>query len=230
MIPQTKNKYCINCTCQNHIFNVLSDRELEKINAHRSEIRFKRGDTIFKQGSPAMEALLFTDGMAKINLETHGKDLIIGILTPGALVPGPGMHTDFRHYYSVVALKDCAVCAVEQSVFRSLLMSNVAFLNTYLKFINETYIDTLNRLANQTYKQVKGKVADALLYLSEHVYKAHHFELILSTREIANLSGISKESTARALKAFSDENIIRLNRQEMTILAPEELHQLSKIG
>ncbi|MDZ7777988.1 MAG: Crp/Fnr family transcriptional regulator [Bacteroidales bacterium] len=230
MISQQKDKYCINCSCQNHIFHVLSDSELEKVNAHRTEIKFKRGDTIFKQGGPAMQVLLFTDGMAKINIEANGKNLIIGIITQGSLVAGPGMHTDNRHYYSVVALKDCSVCAVDQSVFQALLLNNAAFLNTYLKYINEIYIETLGRLTNQAYKQVKGKVADAIIYLSEHIYKAYNFELILSTREIANLSGVSKESTARTLKELSDENIIRLNRQEINVLNPERLHQLSKMG
>lgn len=230
MEARTEQKNCQNCYCKAPIFQYLSEKELNEVNANRFEITYHRGETLFKQGGPATHVLSFTGGLAKIVLEINRKNLIIEIVKPVSFIAGPGMHTGSRHHYSVTALKPTSICAIDKKVFNKILHSNEVFIEHYLQMINETYLETLYRLANQTHKQVKGKVADAILYLADKIYEQTSFEYILSTRELAELSGVSKESVARTIKDFSEERIIQVNRKELRITSIEKLREYSRIG
>lgn len=222
--------HCINCTCKAPLFRFLTLPEFENVNAHRYEIFYRPGEVIFKQGSPATHVLSFTHGLAKIVFEDAGRNIILGLIKPGAFLAGPGIHIQHRHHYSIVSLTDSKVCAIDHSVFSDLLVQNKAFMTNYLQEVNSAYLDSLYRLARQVHKQVKGKVADVLLYLSESVFESTCFKYLLSTREIAELSGVSKESAARTLKEFSDDAIIVINRKQLRILNPELLGEISRFG
>ncbi len=221
---------CINCTCKVPLFKGLTPDELVKVNAHRYEIFYHAGEIIFKQGSPATHVLSFTRGLAKLTLEDNGKNLFVGIIKPGAFIAGSGMHLEKRHHFTITALADSKVCAINQGVFIDILRNNQKFLTEYLNELNEAYIDLVYRLAGQTHKQARGKVADAILYLSDAFYGKPDFRIQLSTRDIAEMSGVSKESAARTLKEFSQEKIIAFNRQEMNILNLQQLKEISKVG
>lgn len=226
-----EQKHCKHCSRQSPIFQFLTEDELEKVNAHRFEILYHPGETIFKQGGPATHVLSFSSGLAKISQEIESnKNFIIGLITPGTFITGPGFYVGNRHHYSVIALEQSSVCAIDTHIFKMVLKNNSIFTEHYLEMVNIAYLSSLQRLAKQVQKQVKGKLADAILYLSDDIYKSTYFKLALSTREIAELSGVSKESTARTIKEFCDDHIIRLNRKEMEIINPGILREISRIG
>lgn len=227
---QSNHSNCINCTCKAPLFRFLTPDELHKVNAHRYEIHYLAGEVMLKQGSPATHVLSFTSGLAKINLETNQNNLIIGIIKGGSFIAGPGMHIEKRHHYSIIAMTDSKVCAIDHSVFTEILRNNHKFMTHYLEEVSYAYLDLIHRLSNQTHKQVKGKVADAILYLSENIFNSTTFRIPISTREMAEMSGVSQESVARTLKEFTEEKIIAFNRQEMKIFDLQRLTEISKTG
>lgn len=221
---------CLNCTCKAPLFGFLSTSEFEKVDAHRYEITYNPGEVIYKQGGPATHVLSFNTGLAKIVFEENGKNIILGLIKSGTFLAGPGMHTDRRHHYSIVSITESKVCAIDHAVFIDLLSKNKTFMNDYLQEVNKAYISLLYRLAGQVNQQVKGKIASAIIYLSETIFGNLHFPFLLNTREMAELSGVSKESAARTLKEFSEDKLIQLNRKELKILDIEKLIHISEFG
>lgn len=61
-------------------FNFLSDEELNLLENNRTEVVYKPGEIIFKQGSASTHVVLFISGLAKIYLEGYNKksDCTIG--------------------------------------------------------------------------------------------------------------------------------------------------------
>lgn len=221
---------CISCTCKAPLFEFLSIPEFEIVNAHRYEITYNPGEVIYKQGGPATHVLSFNSGLAKIVFEENGKNIILGLIKSGTFLAGPGMYIDRKHHYSIISITESRVCAIDNAVFIDLLSKNKSFMNHYLQAVNKSYISLLYRLAGQVNQQVKGKIASALIYLSEEIFDKLHFPFLLSTREIAQLSGVSKESAARTLKEFSEDKLIQLNRKELQILNLEKLINISEFG
>ena len=75
-----------------------------------------------------------------------------------------------------------------------------------------------------------GRVADTLLYLKNTIFEKNPFEFVLSKQELADMSGMTKESFIRSLKEFEDSGLIHHTRNTIEILKETELTEISKNG
>jgi len=73
-------------------------------------------------------------------------------------------------------------------------------------------------------------MADILLCLSERIFKERDFELNLSRRELAELTGMSTESVIRMLKKFKDDGLIQMTGKTINITNFELLKKISEYG
>ncbi len=81
-----------------------------------------------------------------------------------------------------------------------------------------------------TYKQAFGRLADILLCLADRIFKSSEFDLPLSRKELAELSGMSSETVIRMLKEFNDEGLIRMNGKSIKLIDYERIKQISETG
>ena len=73
-------------------------------------------------------------------------------------------------------------------------------------------------------------MADTLIYLSEEIFESQKFTLYLSRQDIAELSGMSKDSAVKILREFQNDGIIHLTDNEMEIIDPASLNRISRTG
>ena len=59
---------------------------------------------------------------------------------------------------------------------------------------------------------------------------SNNFELPLSRKDLAELSGLSSETVIRILKVFSEEKLIKLTKKNFEVLNYEELNKISVTG
>jgi len=210
---------------------LLNDEELKLINKDRFEVSYKAGEMIFKQGSASTHILMLTSGMAKLHLEgSGGKNLLLKIAKPVQMFGGPGTLLDNRNYYSATALEDTTVCFINTKNFRTCIRSNPDFAEKFIEHINLAAIFTFGRFVDLTQKQMPGRVADALLYLSEEVFETNPFKVTLSRQDLADMTSLSKESFIRILKEFKEEGIIVMNGDFMEVVKKDSLKKISLIG
>jgi CRP/FNR family transcriptional regulator len=107
---------------------------------------------------------------------------------------------------------------------------NPRFALELLKHINEMGIKNFEKIINLTQKQMHGRVADTLLYLSKMVYNTNVFHTTLSRQELAELSAMTKESVIRIIKEFKDEKILQVEGNKFYILQEETLLNISRKG
>jgi len=81
-----------------------------------------------------------------------------------------------------------------------------------------------------TQKQMNGRIADALFYLSNVIYGSNPFDMTISRQDLADLSGMSKESAIRILKEFKDEGILTVDGNTLHILNPQQMKKISETG
>lgn len=224
------NHSCVGCQHKSSIFGCLTGTELEMIEGSRYEVHFKAGEIMFKQGTPSPHYLCLTSGLAKIYIEGYGKNLILGIVKPHSYIFGPGIYVDNRHYFSAAALVDTSACLVDVNAYKKLIRDNPDFADEFIQRISKQTIMNFQQVVSLTQKQMPGRIADALIYLSENVYEENPFEMTISRQDLADLSGMSKESAIRILKEFKEEGIIRVDGDMMEILNPSALHNISQVG
>jgi CRP-like cAMP-binding protein len=223
--------FCGDCSCKAGIFKALPDAEFELICKNRFEVKFNAGEIIFKQGSSLTHLVCITSGLGKIYFEgIEKKNLILRLAKASELIGGPGMFVDARHYYSLGAVEETSVCLIDIACYREAVFKNKTLAFEVMKRESQHRIELYEKLVNLTQKQMPGRIAEALLYLSREIYNGPKFSCTLSRQELADLTAMSKESSIRILKDFRDENYIRLEGNDFELLDVPALENISHFG
>ncbi|MBN1198438.1 MAG: Crp/Fnr family transcriptional regulator [Bacteroidales bacterium] len=221
---------CKNCNCKTSIFKSLSTEELEQINKGRYTVNYKAGEILFKQGTPSPHFVCLTKGLAKLYIEGYGKNLILSLVKPVDYIFGPGTYVDNRHYYSAAAVEDTTACLVDVNIFKQLVRENPDFAEEFICRVSRQAIFNFDQVVSLTQKQMPGRIADVLFYLRDKIYEKNPFEISISRQDLADLSGMSKESSIRILKELKDEGILRITGNTIEILNEKQLRQISQTG
>ena len=210
----------------------MSEEQLSKVDEERQEVHFKAGETIFKKGGPLTHMVCITKGMVKVYLEDEVTDkrIILKIAKPVEMIMGPGFLVDNRHHFTAVALEDTTTCYIEIDRHKKVMAENPEYSIAIVKHVNEIVLHQFNKMISLSNKHTHGKLAEALLYLSHQIYQNAEFNTQLSRQDLADLCGITKETTIRTLKDFSDEKLIECNHNHFKLLNIEKLKNISKNG
>ena len=230
----SKSGNCINCNLCNAkapTFKMLNEEELVILNKERYEVGFKAGENIIKQGTASSHLIMLTSGIAKLYIEgLDGKNLILELILPHKVYGAPGIFVDNRYHYSITAIEPCTACFIDINNIKTLLRKNGDFTEAFVANCSFNNLFTYERLISLTQKQMHGRIADILIYLSTKIYQSDSFELSLSRQDIGELSGMTKDSAIRILKEFENEGIIKVDSKKVGILNKELLQEISIRG
>ena len=228
------DKYCTGCDECNRktpLFASLSEDELKILNSDRYSVRFHKGEVIIKQGTRIDYLVSIVEGFAKMYIESlQNRNLILDFVQPWKVLGGPGVQGEARQSYNVVAIRETLVCFIDMANLRKVLASNSKFSEQFLIQCSANYITALDRLVGISQKQMHGRMADALIYLSEKVYQNKTIGDEISRQDIAEYTSMSKDSAIRVLKEFERDRIIDLQGRRIAVLKPEKLYDIADIG
>ncbi len=203
--------------------------ELNQLAQKKTRISYLKGETIFKQGAFAPYVLYVVSGLIKVYLQTgYDKQINISLAQKGDFLAFTSIFGENVHTYSSQAIKDSEICMIEKESLKDILLRNPQFALeiTSRNYRNEKHL--LEIIRNLSYKQMRGKLASALIYLSQDEYlKEDAFEY-LSRQDIADFASISTESAIRYLKEFEKENVILLQGRNIEITDRTKLETIAK--
>ena len=114
--------------------------------------------------------------------------------------------------------------------FTKVLGINGEFAKKYIKLCSGNYGRSLKRMVSLSQKQMHGRIADALIYLSEYIYESVLIGAEISRQDIADYTSMSKDSSIRILKEFERDQIIRLEGRTIEVIDSPRLHSISING
>jgi CRP/FNR family transcriptional regulator len=198
---------------------------------NRLEVSYKKGEIICKQGAFASHIMYICKGLVKIYVENEQGSLILKILPEGKMIGLSSLYDGNNVFqYSAQAYADSVINLIDINVFRQLIKENAEFGSEIINILCENAIQTYGRFFCFTNKQSYGRLADVLLCLACRIFKKDEFDLNLTRKELAELSGLSTERTIRILKKFKDEKLIEIDDKRFRILDTEKLQQISNHG
>ena len=222
---------CLACRERNEVFNSLSADELSVIDSCRTNIRYRPGEVIFKQGTPCYNFYCITSGLVKLFIEnSNHHNLIIDLVTPVEYIYIPGIFNDQKHHFSAAACEETTACLIDIHVMTDMMKKNPDFAMEFIKKISKQSVGMLEKMSGYNHKQVFGRVAETLFFLSKDIYKKNPFTLSLSRQELADMTGITKESFIRVLKKFKEDGIITMEGNHCEILNFQMLERISVKG
>ena len=227
----TESTNCLNCSKSAACFKKLIPSELEFINQNKTQVLYRRGENICKQGAFASYVLYISDGSVKLFLESpNNKNINIKILRTSEFIGLSSIYGENIYNYSAVALEDSSICLIEKQSLRKLLNDNGNFASEIIKWycVNEKQL--FNKIKSLGHKQMHGRLADTLLYLCDNTFNQEELLSNLSRQDIADFSCISTESAVRLLTELKNEDIIKLEGKHIRIIDKARLIEISKKG
>ena len=219
------------CDIQAPCFQLLSPEEADLVRTSKTQVLFRKGDNLTKQGAFASYSLFVIKGLAKQYIEgDNTKSHNLRIIQPGEFVGLSAVFTKNTFNYSSVAITDCQVFLVEKDAITAVVRQNGQFaFNMIQRYCgqNANLFDTLRTVL---YKQMNGRMADTLLYIDSLKFQYPDIFQLLSRKDIADFAGISTESAVKLLKSFEKDGLIELKEKNIKLVNYNELLEISKKG
>ena len=222
------------CTISSHhcrCFEMLSEDESNLLLDNSVKIKYKKGEVICKQGALVSQVMYVENGLVKVFLDNSTNSLVLKIIPDGNLLGLASLSEENNTYqYSAMAYIDTEVRQIDLSIFRQLLSQNSLFAKEIIDIFSANSIQIYGRFFCLTQKQSFGKLADIILCLSDRVFKKSDFELLLSRKDLAELSGMSSETVIRILKKFREEGLIKMEGKNFKVIDHTRLKHISETG
>lgn len=210
-----------------HPFQIM-DIEEDK----SDHLQYKKGQLIYCENSTPLGVYFVQKGKVKISkIGCDGKEQILRIATENEMIGYIDMVSNSRYTTSAKTLEDTTLLFIPKQEFWSTLKKQRQLFENFILLLSADLHEAELKIADLAYKPVRGRLADALLYLAKKFNKNQHEPLPISiTRfDLACFVGTAKETINRLLSEFRKENILTTDGTKITILDANGLSRFSKM-
>jgi len=227
----TENDKSFICEIQAPCFQMLSNEEADLVRNRKTQVLFRKGDTLTKQGTFASYILFLISGVVKQYIEgSDNRSFNIRIVQAGDFIGLSSVFSKSVYTYSTTALTDCQVMLIGKESLSDIIQGNGAFsYHLIQRFFNQN-ADLHEVLQDQQFKQMHGRLASSLLYLNALKSTLPNIFQLMTRKDLADFAGISTESTVKLLKSFEKEGLVELQEKDIVLLDLDHLKEIQKRG
>lgn len=219
------------CNIQAPCFQSLAPEEVELVRASKTQVLFRKGDNLSKQGAFASYALFVINGLALQYIEGESsRNYNLRVIQPGEFVGLSAVFNKNTFNYSSVAITDCQVYLVEKSAIVTVVQQNGTFAYNLIRRYCEQNGNLFDNLRHLLFQQMNGRMASSLLYLDGLKEVNPSIFQLLSRKDLADFSAISTESCVKLLKNFEKDGLIELQEKDIVVVNQPGLAEISKKG
>jgi CRP-like cAMP-binding protein len=221
---------CKFCNLKSDATLKLNDCELEVLENNCAEAHFKAGDNIIKQDALSTNVVYVKSGLVKIHIKGPTRERIMRIVKAPAYLCLPSTFGDKVNHFSASAIEETTVCFIDVAVFKQFIYNNGDFAYQIILDLSKGELQNMHNCLNNAEKQNIGRVADAILFFANEIYNSKAFTLPVSRQDLADLTGITRESASRILTDFHNEKILCIDSRKISILNEKLLRQIGEKG
>lgn len=221
---------CKFCPSKSNAAQTLNDEEIHILGESCAVVSFRSGDIIVKQNALSTNIAYIRTGLVKIHIHGPIRERIMKIVKAPAYICLPSNFGDKINHFSASALEPTSVCFIDLNVFKKFIYENGDFAYQIILDMSKGELQNFKNCLNNAQKQNIGRIADAILFFSSEIYNSHTFNLPVTRQELADLTGITRESASRILTDFHEEKIIEIKGRKITIQNETLLRQISEKG
>jgi CRP-like cAMP-binding protein len=219
------------CDIQSPCFQALTQDEIVLVRESKTQVLFRKGENLTKQGTFASYVLFVMKGLAAQYIEgDNNKSYNLKIVKPGDFIGLSSVFTKNTFDYSTVTLTDCQAFLIEKDSLIEIIKNNGSFGLGIIKRYCELHSNLYENLNTVLYKQMNGRMADILLYLDSLKNNFSDIFELLGRKDIANFAGMTTENAVKILKNFEKDGLIELTNKDIILLNYNNLKEISKIG
>ncbi|MBN2349138.1 MAG: Crp/Fnr family transcriptional regulator [Bacteroidales bacterium] len=221
---------CKLCNIKSKAASKLDEDQVKQLSFNCVLAKFSKGDSLIKQGVLSTNVAYLRSGLAKVHIAGPYHEQIVRIVKAPSYLGLPTTIGDKINQYSVTVIENAEVCFIDISTFRYLLRENSDFSYEIMLELCRNELEAFYRCARRTQKQVRGKIADVLLELSDFIFFSDHFTIPITQEDFGNLVDSSRESVSRILSEFEKDGIISYSNKQIEIKNKKSLLMISANG
>jgi CRP/FNR family cyclic AMP-dependent transcriptional regulator len=211
------------------MFSGLQRDELLKFAELTRERTYPKGSVILFQGDPGDSLYVLRQGRAKVVLiGEDGREVILGVLEPGAHFGELALIDDQPRSAHVIAMEDSQLLILRREDFRRRVEANPTVAWALLTELSRRLRRADQKIGGLVLLDVPGRISRLLLDLSAESDSAT-IEKPLTHQTIAQMIGASRETVSRAMKEFQEEGLIRVERRRIAVANRDALEKRAQI-
>jgi CRP/FNR family cyclic AMP-dependent transcriptional regulator len=210
------------------VFRDLSERELEEVAQTAVPRTWQRGEVLFREGDTGDTCYLLKNGAVILTREHQdGRMIALAELRAGEMFGELAMFRGETRSATAEAIEDTEAVAILAPDLQRLIKRNPDIASKLLAVLADRVRRTTERLLQQSFQTVAGRVASALLAqtIARQAEGGPDNDLLIKATqaEIAHLAGTSRESASRFLATLEREGVVSLGRGKVTVHEPSRL-------
>jgi len=210
------------------IFNGLPQEQKANLSMIAVEKAFSKGQTIFSEGEEGTGFYVMIKGRVKIyKLSPEGKEQILHIFGMGEPFGEVPVFAGENFPANAEALENSRALFFPRLALLRLIKQNPSFALNLLAILSRRLRSFAAQIEDLSLKEVPGRIAAHLLYLSELKKGSSDLKLTITKGQLASLLGTIPETLSRILGRMSGEGLISLSGPHIKILDRDGLKTLA---
>jgi len=211
------------------LFKGLTVEQLDAIARIVSEKEYKKGQLIFSDGDEGVGFYLVISGRVKVyKLSPEGKEQIMHIFGPGQPFAEVPVFGGSRYPANAEAMDRSKLFFFPKKAFISLIQENPSLAMNMLASLSQRLKQFSNLIETLSLKEVPGRLASYLLYLSDKNGSIDEFKLDIAKSQLASLLGTIPETLSRIFSKMDSKELVRVNGPQIEILDRSGLEDLAE--
>ena len=192
---------------------------------------FNRGQIIFSEGEEGDGFYVVISGQVRIfKVSPDGKEQILHIFGPGEPIGEVAVFAGEHFPANAQALQESRIFFFPRESLLGLIKANPSLALNMLAILSRRLRRFTALIDDLSLKEVPGRVAAHLLYLSEQKSGATDLELSITKAQLASLLGTIPETLSRILAKMTAQGLIDLDGPRISILDLEGIRDLAESG
>ncbi len=213
------------------LFGGLPLDQLDEIGRIAQKKTVRKGDIIFTESQDGIGFYVVAAGMVKIfKVSAEGKEQILHIFGPGEPFGEVAVFSNRAYPANAAAITETDVLFFPKAAFVALISKHPSLSLNMLAVLSMRLRQFTVQIENLSLKEVPGRLAGYLLYLSEEAGSSGTVSLTISKGQLASLLGTIPETLSRVFARMSQKRIIDVRGRRITLLDFEELKVLAEHG
>lgn len=220
--------------CMHPIFSLLTSQQKKRILDFITIRTYRKHEHIYECGASPEHLLCVISGKVKIYCNgVGGRSQIMRVLAPGEFFGYRASLAQEPYVTAAAAFETTRICMVPMPVIQGFMEESNQLCQFFIRQLATDLGISDQRTVSLTQKHMRGRVAEAILYLEEHFGLEEDGETLgiqLTREELSELSNMTTANAIRTLSAFADEGLLRIDGRRIHILNHDKLAETSTNG
>jgi CRP-like cAMP-binding protein len=213
------------------LFEGLPPEQLEDLAMIMTDQAFRKGEIVFSEGEDADGFYVAIEGRIKVyKLSAEGKEQILHFFGPGEPFGEVPVFTGQRFPAHAEAMEESRVLFFPKESFVDLIKRNPSLALNMLGILSTRLRRFTALIDDLSLKEVPGRLAAYLLYLSTHKKESGEIELSITKAQLASLLGTIPETLSRILGKMTAQGLIETEGRRIRILDRKTLQEIVDSG